>query len=53
MHDGVEGEAKGAKPLLLPPLKGASDFAAFAMMDAPAEAVTQLGRKARPCNFAR
>jgi hypothetical protein len=42
MHDDVEGQAKGAKLLFLPPLKGASFFAAFARMNAPAPAVTQF-----------
>ena len=42
MHDDVEGQAKGAKLLFLPPLKGASYFAAFARMNAPAPAVTQF-----------
>jgi|GEM_PF-6336349 hypothetical protein len=42
MYDGIEGQAKGAKLLFLTLLKRASDFAAFAMMNAPAEAVTQL-----------
>jgi len=32
VHDGIEGEAKGAKLLFLPLLKRASDFAALAMV---------------------
>ncbi len=43
VHDGVEGEAEASELLFLPLPKGASDFAAFAMVNAPAEAVTQLG----------
>src|SRR4051795_734707 len=42
VNDGIEGEAKRAKLLFLPLLKRASDFAAFAMMNAPAKAVTQF-----------
>jgi len=42
MHDGIEGEAEGAKMLFLPLLKRTSDFAAFAMMNAPAEPMTQF-----------
>jgi hypothetical protein len=53
MHDGIEGEAKGAKLLFLPLLKRASDFAALAVVNAPAEAVAQfrvveLGQDAPP-----
>jgi hypothetical protein len=43
VYDGIEGEAKAAKLLFLSLLKRASDFAAFAMMNAPAETVTQFG----------
>ena len=42
MHDGIESEAKGAKLLFLPLLKGTSDFAAFAVVNAPAEAMAQF-----------
>jgi hypothetical protein len=42
VHDDVEGEAQGPKLFFLPLLKRTSDFAAFAMMNAPAEAVTQF-----------
>ena len=42
VNDDVEGEAQGSKLLFLPLLKRASDFAAFAMMNAPAKAVTQF-----------
>ena len=53
MHDGIECEAKGAKLLFLPLLERASDFAALAMVNAPAEAMTQfsvveLGQDASP-----
>ena len=40
VHDGVEGEAEGAELLFLPLLKGTSDFAALAVVDAPAKAMT-------------
>ncbi len=43
MHDGVEGEAERAELLFLPLLKRASDLAALAVMNAPAETVTQFG----------
>ena len=42
MHDDVEGEAQGSKLFLLALLKRTSDFAALAMMNAPAKAVTQF-----------
>ena len=38
----VEREAQRSKLLFLPLLKRTSDFAAFAMMNAPAKAVTQF-----------
>jgi hypothetical protein len=41
VHDGIEGKAKGAKLLFLPLAKRTSDFAAFAMVNAPAETMTQ------------
>ena len=41
VDDDIESEAQGAKLLFLPLLKQASDLAAFALMNAPAEAVTQ------------
>lgn len=42
MHSGIEGETQAAQLLFLPLLKRTPDFAAFAMMDTPAEAVTQF-----------
>ncbi len=42
MHDGVERQAKGAKLLFLSLLEWAADFAAFAVMDAPSEAMAQF-----------
>ena len=42
VHDRIESETEGAKLLFLPLLKRTPDFAAFAMMDTPAEAVTQF-----------
>ena len=42
MHDGIESEAKGAKLFFLPLLERTPDFAAFAMMNAPAEAMAQF-----------
>src|SRR4051794_33541306 len=42
VHNDVEGEAQGPKLFFLPLLKRTSDFAAFAMMNAPAKAVTQF-----------
>jgi hypothetical protein len=53
VHDGIECEAKGAKLLFVPLLERASDFAALAMVNAPAEAMTQfsvieLGQDASP-----
>ena len=41
MHDGIESEAKGAKLLFLSLLKRTPDFAAFAVMNAPAETMAQ------------
>jgi len=43
MHDGIESEAKGAKLLFLYLLERAPDFAAFTVMNAPAEAMAQFG----------
>jgi hypothetical protein len=53
VDDGIEGEAQGTKLLFLPLLKWAADFPAFAMVDAPAEAMAQfrvveLGQNAPP-----
>ncbi len=53
VHDRIESKTEGAKLLFLPLLKRTPDFAAFAMMDTPAEAVTQfcvveLGQDAPP-----
>ena len=53
VDDSIKGEAQGSKLLFLSLLKRASDFAAFPMMNAPAEAVTQfrvveLGQDAPP-----
>ena len=53
VHDGIECEAKGAKLFFLSLLERASDFAALAMVNAPAEAMTQfsvveLGQDASP-----
>jgi len=53
VDDGIEGEAQGAELLFLPLLKRASDLPAFAMVNAPAEAMTQfcvieLGQNAPP-----
>ena len=42
MYDGIEGEAKAAKLFFLPLPKRASDFTALAVVDAPAEAMTQF-----------
>jgi len=39
MRDGIEGEAKRAKLLFLPLLERTPDFTAFAVVDAPAEAM--------------
>ena len=43
MHDCIECEAQGARLLFLPLLKRTPDLAAFAVVNAPAEAVTQFG----------
>ena len=53
MNNSIEGEAEGAKLFFLPLLKRTSDFAAFAMVDTPAKAMTQfrvieLGQDAPP-----
>jgi hypothetical protein len=53
MDDGIEGEAKTAKLLLLPLLKRASDFATLDVVDTSGKAVTQfrmieLGQDAPP-----
>ena len=53
MHNGIEGETQASQLLFLSLLKRTSDFAAFAMMDTPAKAVTQfrvveLGQDAPP-----
>jgi hypothetical protein len=45
MHNAIESEAKGAKLLFLPLLERTSDFATFAVVDTPAEAM------ARSANF--
>lgn len=42
MHDCIESEAKGAKLLFLSLLEWAPDFAAFAVMNAPSEAMAQF-----------
>jgi hypothetical protein len=42
VHDGVESETKGAKLLFLSLLERAPDFAAFAVVNAPAEAMAQF-----------
>ncbi len=43
MHDGVESEARGAKLLFLSLLERTPDFAAFAVVNAVAEAMAQFG----------
>jgi hypothetical protein len=53
VDDGIEGEAQGTELLFLPLLKRTADLPAFAMVDAPAEAMTQfrmveLGQNAPP-----
>ncbi|MDD2704479.1 MAG: hypothetical protein PHU07_03980 [Acidocella sp.] len=42
MHDGIESEAKGAELLFLSLLERTPDFTAFAVMNAPAEAMAQF-----------
>ena len=42
MHDGIESEAEGAKLLFLSLLERTPDFAAFAVVNAPAEAMAQF-----------
>ena len=42
VYDDIEGEAQGAKLLFLALLKRTSDLPAFAMVDAPAEAMAQF-----------
>src|ERR1700761_1691740 len=42
MHDGIESEAKGAELLLLSLLERTPDFAALAVVNAPAEAMAQF-----------
>ena len=43
VDDGIEGKPEAAKLFFLPLPKRASDFAALAVVDTPAEAVTQFG----------
>jgi hypothetical protein len=42
MHDGIESEAEGAKLLFLSLLERTPDLAAFAVVNAPAEAMAQF-----------
>ncbi len=42
MHDGIESEAKRTKLLFLSLLERTPDFAAFAVVNAPAEAMAQF-----------
>src|SRR5208282_5325243 len=42
MYNGVEGQSEGSELLFLALTQGASDFAALAVMDAPAELVAQF-----------
>jgi len=42
MHDGIESEAEGAELLFLSLLERPPDFAALAVVNAPAEAMAQF-----------
>ena len=42
VDDGIEGEAQGTELLFLPLLERTPDFAAFAVINAPAEAMAQF-----------